>query len=566
MIPIDRPLVITDTETTGLSPVRNRLIEIGAIRIIDGEEPISFSQLIDPGASIPYRITRLTGITSSMVVGCPDASEVIPAFEQFLGDGILVAHNLRFDRGFLNAERERLGLGQLQNQGLCTVRLARRLLPGLRSKSLGSLAKFFRIASHGHHRALRDVESTLEVLNRLMGIAFRDHNVESLDDLLEMQTRTYGRINPFSKHILQIKRDILPDVPDFPGVYQMQDGRGRVLYVGKAKVLSRRVSSYFNAIEAHTPRIRQLVSKLRGIEWFRTDTELEALLLESRLIRELDPPFNRAQRRTTPRPFLRIASDHNFPKIVANVFPKNDGAEYYGPLRSRGEAQAILEVIERIFPIRTCSDREFTIGKRCLRADIGRCLAPCEGSVSKAAYAEQMDRVRRFLHGEVEHVTERLQLEMEESSKALAFEDAAHTRDILAVIEGRTRRTGKVASRIFEDDAAILHVDLDLKTNDVLLIRSGRFAASLKRFDPNISESVKALRALIAEVYVERNEATRGSMRDHANEIRVLLQWLYANRENVTRIDRDLDATLDDFSEQVCVLAKSELVSEKVVD
>ena len=566
MIPIDRPLVITDTETTGLSPVRNRLIEIGAIQIIDGKEPISFSQLIDPGESIPYRITRLTGITSSMVVGCPHASEVIPAFEQFLGHGILVAHNLRFDLGFLNAERERLGLGPLQNQGLCTVRLARRLLPGLRSKSLGSLAKFFRIASHGRHRALRDVEITQEVLNRLMGIAFRDHNVESLDDLLEMQTRTYGRINPFSKHIIQIKQDILPDVPDCPGVYQMRDGRGRALYVGKAKVLSRRVSSYFNAIEAHTPRIRQLVSKLRGIEWFQTDTELEALLLESRLIRELDPPFNRAQRRTTPRPFLRISSDHNFPKIVANVFPKNDGAEYYGPLRSRGEAQAILEVIERIFPIRTCSDREFTIGKRCLRADIGRCLAPCEGSVSTAAYAEQMDRVRRFLHGEVEHVTERLQLEMEESSKALAFEDAAHTRDILAVIEGRTRRTGKVASRIFEDDAAILHVDLDLKTNDVLLIRSGRFAASLKRFDPNISESVTALRALIAEVYVEQNDATRGSMQDHANEIRVLLQWLYANRGNVTRIDRDLDATLDDFSKLVCVLAKSELVSNMVVD
>ena len=566
MIPIDRPLVITDTETTGLSPVRNRLIEIGAIRIIDGEEPISFSQLIDPGQSIPYRITRLTGITSSMVVGCPDASEVIPAFEQFLGNGILVAHNLRFDLGFLNAERERLGLGPLQNQGLCTVRLARRLLPGLRSKSLGSLAKFFRIASHGHHRALRDVEITLEVLNRLMGIAFRDHNVESLDDLLDMQTRTYGRINPFSKHIIQIKRDILPDVPDCPGVYQMQDGRGRVLYVGKAKVLSRRVGSYFNAIEAHTPRIRQLVSKLRGIEWIQTNTELEALLLESRLIRELDPPFNRAQRRTTPRPFLRISSDHDFPRIVANVFPDNDGAEYYGPLRSRGEAQAILEVIERNFPIRTCSDREFNTGKRCLRADIGRCLAPCEGSVSTASYADQMDRVRRFLHGEVEHVTERLQVEMEESSKALAFEDAAHTRDILTVIEGRIRRTGKVASRIFEDDAAILHVDLDLETNDVLLIRSGRFAASLKRFDPNISESVKALRALIAEVYVEQNDATHGSMQDHANEIRVLLQWLYANRETVTRIDRDLDATLDDFSEQVCVLAKSELESEKAVD
>ncbi|TDI71817.1 MAG: DNA polymerase III subunit epsilon, partial [Bacteroidetes bacterium] len=332
MIPIDRPLVITDTETTGLSPIRNRLIEIGATRIVDGEEPISFSQLIDPGESIPYRITRLTGITSSMVIGCPDASVVIRQFEKFLGDGILVAHNLSFDRGFLNAERERLGLGAMQNPGLCTVRLARRLLPGLRSKSLGSLAKFFRIEDYGRHRAFRDVEITLEVLKRLLSIAFREHSVESLDELLEMQTRTYARINPFSKHIVQIRRDILPDIPGCPGVYQMQDGRGHVLYVGKAKNLSKRVRSYFNAIEAHTPRIRQLVSKVRTVEWTRTATELEALLLEARMIRDLDPSFNRAQRKTIPRPFLRIAMGHKYPKITANVFPKDDGAEYYGPL------------------------------------------------------------------------------------------------------------------------------------------------------------------------------------------------------------------------------------------
>ncbi|GMQ81094.1 MAG: DEDD exonuclease domain-containing protein [Rhodothermia bacterium] len=565
MIPIDRPLVITDTETTGLSPVRNRLIEIGATRIVDGEEPISFSQLIDPGESIPYRITRLTGITSSMVVGCPDASEVIPQFDQFLGDGILVAHNLSFDRGFLNAERERLGLGSIQNQGLCTVRLARRLLPGLRSKSLGSLAKFFRIASHGRHRALRDVEITLEVLMRLLGIAFREHNVESLDDILEMQTRTYARINPLSKHIIQIRRDVLPGVPDCPGVYQMQDGRGHVLYVGKAKDLSRRVRSYFNAIEAHTPRIRQLVSKVRGVEWIQTDTELEALLLEARMIRELDPSFNRAQRKTIPRPFLRISTNHNFPKIVANVFPKDDGAEYYGPLRSRGEAQTVLEVIERIYPIRTCSDREFKAGQRCLRADIGKCSAPCEGTVSVESYADQLNHVRDFLAGGVERVIEILQREMEDAAQNLAFEDAAHTRDVLSVIEGRIRRSGRVASRVFEDDAAIIHVDPETETRDVLLIRSGQFAASMNEFDPDHSGSVEALREMITDVYAAGNKKTFELLQDNANEIRVLAQWLYANREKVTRVDRNTDSGVDEFIRQVCGSARFVFSEKKVL-
>ncbi len=319
MIPFDRPMVVTDTETTGLSPARNRIIEIAAIRLVDGQESISFSQLIDPGEAIPYRITRLTGITSSMVFGCPSAAEVVPAFHDFLGDGILVAHNQKFDRGFLDAERERLGLQRLENPGLCTARLARRLLPGLRSKSLDSLSRFFQIASHGRHRALRDVEITTEILRRLVQIANQEHRVETLEELIEMQSRTYARINPFSQHIIRIRRDVLPDVPDSPGVYKMLDGGGRVLYVGKAKILSRRVRSYFNAIEGHTPRIRELVSKLRGIEWISTRTELEALLLESRLIRDLDPTFNRAQKRTTPRPYLRIATETPFPRITAHV-------------------------------------------------------------------------------------------------------------------------------------------------------------------------------------------------------------------------------------------------------
>ncbi len=390
MIPIRRPLVVTDTETTGTDPRRNRIIEIGATRIVDGVEPISFSKLIDPGESIPYRITRLTGITTAMVFGQHPADVVVPEYFEFLGDGVLVAHNLAFDRGFLNGERERLGLGPMENPGMCTLRLARRLLPGLRSKSLGSLARFFRIASHGRHRALRDVEITAAVLERLMAIAAEEHGVTDVDELLEMQTRTYSRINPFSKHILSIRRDILPGLPDEPGVYRMLDGRNRVLYIGKAKVLSRRVRSYFNAIEAHPPRIRQLVGKLRNVEWIITDTELEALLLEARLIRELDPPFNRAQKRSIARPYLRISVADPFPRITSHAFPKEDEAEYYGPFRSRTEARSIIEIIESYFNVRTCDDREYAAGKRCLRADIGRCPAPCEGAIDSIGHADEM--------------------------------------------------------------------------------------------------------------------------------------------------------------------------------
>ncbi len=551
MIPIDRPLVVTDTETTGINPAGNRLIEIGAMRLLHDEEPINFSRLIDPGESIPYRITRLTGITSSMVFGCPDASEVLPAFEEFLGDGILVAHNLAFDRGFLNAERDRLGLRPIHNRGLCTARLARRLLPGLRSKGLDSLSRFFRIAAYGRHRALRDVEITVEVLKRLMAIAHREHHVDTIDELLEMQTRTYSRINPFSRHIIEIRKEILPEVPDSPGVYKMLDGRARVLYVGKAKVLSNRVRSYFNAIEAHTPRVRRLVSKLRDLEWTRTDTELEALLLESKLIRELEPPFNRAQRRTIPRPYLRIASDHAFPRIVANVFPREDGAEYFGPLRSRGEAQAVLEVIGRFYRVRTCDDREFKNGKRCLRADVGKCNAPCEGDIEIGAYAEEIDRVREFLAGDVAAITEQLESEMHDASAELAFEEAARIRDLLNAIEMRMVKGGNIAARIFEDDAVVLHTDPDAGIRDILIIRSGRFAVSLRGYVPDSPDSIATLGKLLDQAFDTRRTPHQEPLQSGANQIRVLLQWLYANRENILRFDRDQNVDPGAFLEQI---------------
>lgn len=536
MIPFDRPLVITDTETTGIDPRRNRIIEIAATRIIDGEESVSFEQLIDPGISIPYRITRLTGITTAMVFGQPMAEDVIPSFFGFLGNGILVAHNLAFDRGFLDTERGRLGLAPMTNHGLCTLRLARRLLPGLRSKSLGSLAKFFRIASHGRHRALRDVEITTTVLKRLIAIAADEHGVTSVDELLDMQTRTYARINPYSRHILTIRKEVLPDLPDEPGVYRMIDGRGRVLYVGKAKVLASRVRSYFNAIEAQPPRIRQLIGKLRNVEWTVTETELEALLLESRQIRELDPPFNRAQKRTISRPFLRIDTSDLFPRITSHVYPKNDGAEYYGPFRTRNEVKVIIDIITDYFNIRTCDDREFSGGRRCLRADIGRCPAPCEGEVEMSEYADEIDGIRRFLAGDIDDILEQLESDMLSASDELAFEQAARSRDSYELLDSLRTKRGCIARRILDDDAAVLHCDDQNRTRDVLLIRSGVFVSSVRNYEPRNPDSVQRMRQAVEEAYSVPIQTD--TLRTDANQIRVLGHWLFANRSNTRRIER----------------------------
>lgn len=552
MIKLDRPLVVTDTETTGISAYGNRIIEIGAIRLEEGSDETSFERLINPGVSIPYRITRLTGITTAMVFSLPTAAEVLPDYFKFLGDDILVAHNLSFDLGFLNAERARLGLEPLPNEGLCTLRLARRLLPGLRSKSLVNLAKFFRIPGHGRHRALRDVEVTVAVLKRLMDIAHDEHRVETLDEFLALQTRTYARINPLSKHILNIRRTVLPALPDEPGVYRMLDGRERVLYVGKAKVLNKRVRSYFNAIEAHPPRIRQLVGKVRDIEWTVTDTELQALLLESEQISALDPSFNRAQKKSIARPFLRIGTSDQFPRITAHVYPRDDGGEYYGPFRSRSDVRRVIGILEAHFRFRTCDDRELNQGRTCLRADLGQCLAPCVRESVTREYSMEIEKVRSFLAGETDPVMRRLKEEMQSASERLAFEEAARLRDLYDLIDGFVSRSSRVANRIFHHDAVLWHEDPSTERREILCIRHGRLAAVVLARDLVVAKDpAMSLRDRVIPVYSSARTEGFEEDRGKVNHIRVLGQWIHANRSQIVRFDREEGESVSLFSNRV---------------
>ena len=160
--------VIVDVETTGLSPQACRVIEIGAIKVRGDVIEDTFHSLIDPECPLPYRIQQLTGIQQADLDSAPTACEVIPAFVTFLSDGIFVAHNVSFDWRFINSELRRLMLPALTNPKLCTVRLARRLLRQLPSKSLGALTKFYGFEVAARHRALSDADAARMVLLRLM--------------------------------------------------------------------------------------------------------------------------------------------------------------------------------------------------------------------------------------------------------------------------------------------------------------------------------------------------------------------------------------------------------------
>jgi DNA polymerase-3 subunit epsilon len=538
----DESLVVTDTETTGLHARVNRIIEIAAQRVTPTDSSEWFSELINPGVSIPGRITRITGISSSMVFGKPTAEVVMPDYRGFLGDGIFVAHNIRFDTSFINAEFERAGLGDMENPGICSLALARRLLPGLRSKGLGSLARFFRIPSEGRHRASKDVEITTLVLERLAQIAIDEHKISDIHELLSLQSKTYSKVNPFSKHVIAIRRDVLPEVPDTPGVYHMKDGRGKVLYVGKAKVLTKRVSSYFTAIEAHPPRLRQLIAKVRQIEWQETETELHALVTESRQIKEIDPPFNRAQKKYIPRPYLRIGGADPYSALTVQVIVRDDGASYYGPLRSRGQARTLVEIVEKYFKLRNCSSTEFSQGKRCVRADIGRCDAPCEGGAAEAAYESVKDSVKAFLEGDIGLICELITLDMVRASEKYAFEDAATYRDWLELLDSRVRQNGTVATPVAGPPVIHLCLASDKEKGTFVLVDRGQ-VTSIEAIDER--ESVEEL---ATRVFGRLGTPSRSMDRIQIDARRILDHWLYVNRRRVVSIEKREDETPGDFA------------------
>ena len=217
----------------------------------------------------------------------------------------------------------------------------------------------------------------------------------------------------------------LSELPDQPGVYLFKDAQGRVLYVGKAVSLRKRVGSYFHASTNVSPRIVQLLARIADVEVATTGSEAEALLLESRLIKEHQPKYNVAYRDDKSYPLLKL-SHEPFPRLVFTRERKSDGARYFGPYPDAGALRQALQFMRRVFPLRTC--RAFPKAP-CLEYHLGQCLAPCVGYVDEAAYGRIVQDLIAFLEGERDDLLRELSRRMEQASRDQRFEEAARVRN-----------------------------------------------------------------------------------------------------------------------------------------
>ena len=313
--------VVFDLETTGLSPGRDGICEIGAVRVVDLGPAGTFETLVDPGRPLPAGIAALTGIADRDLRGAPPAAEAVRRFLAFAGECVLVAHNARFDVGFVDRELERSEGRRLAAPVLDTVWLARRLLAGRATRvSLRSLSHFFGTSVEPCHRALPDAQATAEALVALLGLA-QERGARTVGDVLELAAPRVRRV--------YAKRSLAFGAPTRPGVYLFRDRNDQVLYVGRARDLRARLRSYFRS-ERQRPAVEAALLALDRVEWRVFGSELEAALEEARLIRDLRPPANARALRPDRAVYLRRRGDG----IV--VSSKADGL---GPIRSRRRAE-----------------------------------------------------------------------------------------------------------------------------------------------------------------------------------------------------------------------------------
>ncbi|SFT97254.1 Excinuclease ABC subunit C [Actinopolyspora lacussalsi subsp. righensis] len=267
-------------------------------------------------------------------------------------------------------------------------------------------------------------------------------------------------------------------IPDSPGVYRFHDGDGRVIYVGKAKSLRSRLSSYFADLSALHPRTRQMVTTATGVHWTVVNTEVEALQLEYSWIKEFDPRFNVRYRDDKSYPVLAVTLHEEFPRLHVYRGPRRKGVRYFGPYAHAWAIRDTLDTLLRVFPARTCSNNVFKrhaqMGRPCLLGYIDKCSAPCVGRVEADEHRRIVEEFCDFLTGRTDAITRRLRERMEQASEQLDFERAARLRDDLEALRRAMEKQAVVLGDGTDADVAAFAEDELAAAVQVFHVRGGR--------------------------------------------------------------------------------------------
>lgn len=326
----------------------------------------------------------------------------------------------------------------------------------------------------------------------------------------------------------------LAGLPEKPGVYLMHDAKGSVIYVGKAVVLRNRVRSYFHASADHAGKTERLVAEIADIEWIVTESELEALILESELIKRYRPRYNVRFKDDKRYPYLQVSLQEPFPRIQIVRQARRDGARYFGPFTSSQAVYQTLEALRRLFPYRTCN-REITghDARPCLYYHIKLCTGPCIGAIEQAEYRAIIQQACLFLEGRSEQVVAELERQMFAAAEALRFERAAALRDQIDAINQIIERQRIVSEHLRDHDIVALARDDGQACVQVFFIRDGKLIGREYFVLTGAQEENDAavMSSFIKQFYSEATQIPPEILLQHdLDEFAVITSWLGAQR------------------------------------
>jgi DNA polymerase-3 subunit epsilon len=445
---------VVDLETTGGSPWRCGITEVGAVKLKGGECIGTFHTLVNPGMAVPPEVTYFTGVTTAMVLPAPTIDAVLPALLEFLGGAVIVGHNVRFDLSFLGVVSDRLGYPRPANRVVDTCTLARRLVGDeVRDCKLATLAEFFGTTRRPIHRAFEDATATGEVLHGLFERA-GSLGVVALDDLLELPTVRA----PVALAKLKLTRAL----PRQPGVYVVRDRRGEALFIGAADNLRRQVRSHFGEGGKDRHQFGALIREVWSIDHTVCRSALEASVHAVRMKEQLRPRYDPESRQWPQYRYLKLTLHDARPRlaVVTRTQPA-DGCLYVGPLASAAVARQVAAAIESIVPLHGCAHRAGG--------------APAESSCPSTHLCPRRltpEACRGLLDGLVDGLTrkpdrliEPLAGKMAVLAAARRFEDASELRDGAAALAytldrqrrfDSLRRAGRVMLAVAGEGGAIL--------------------------------------------------------------------------------------------------------------
>ena len=269
----------------------------------------------------------------------------------------------------------------------------------------------------------------------------------------------------------------LKKLPAKPGVYLMHDKTDAIIYVGKAISLKNRVRQYFQAGRNVTPKIERMISQIDHFEYIITDSEVEALVLESNLIKEHRPKYNTMLKDDKNYPYIRATIEEDYPRLLYSREQKRDKSKYFGPFTSAGAAKDTLELAHKIYKIRTCRrvlPRDIGKERPCLDYHIGQCDAPCQGKISKEEYNENFKKALKLIGGDYSEVIEYLKEKMMQASESLAFEEAAGYRDLISSVKKMSVKQKVTDFNGQDRDIIALARTLEEAVVQVFFVREGK--------------------------------------------------------------------------------------------